>query len=175
MAREIRVIPYNEKWAEDYQQIKKLLLNIFGDLVIDIQHFGSTSIEGMSAKPIIDVMIIVNDIQKVDDLNSEMIEAGYKPKGENGMLGRRYFQHFHEDGVNHTQHIHVYEKNNLAIVDQLMFRDYLKVHKGTFEQYQQIKINASKKFRYSPGEYTNAKTDFVNEIIDKARNYYKLK
>lgn len=94
MARKIKVLPYNGNWAENYQQIRNLLLNIFGDLVIDIQHFGSTSIKGMSAKPIIDVMVIVNDIKKVDDLNCEMIKAGYKLKGENGIPGRRYFKHF---------------------------------------------------------------------------------
>lgn len=175
MQREMKVLPYNKKWAEDYQQIKNLLLNIFSDLVIEIQHFGSTSINGMSAKPIIDVMIIVNDILKVDDFNPKMIETGYKPKGENGMPGRRYFQYFHEDGVNHTQHIHVYEKNNPAVIDQLMFRDYLRIDKDAFEQYLQVKINASEMFRYLPIDYTNAKTDCVNEIMSKARNYYRLK
>ena len=173
MAREIKVLPYNENWVEDYKQIKRLLLDIFGDLVIDIQHFGSTSIKGMSAKPIIDVMIIVNNIQKVDELNYRMIEVGYKPRGENGMPGRRYFQYFHEDGVNHTQHIHVYEKNNSAVIDQLMFRDYLRIDKDAFEQYQQIKINSAELFRHSPSEYTDSKTNCINEIMNKAKNYYK--
>ena len=172
MAREIIVLPYNKKWEEDFQLIKNLLLNIFKDLIIDIQHFGSTSIVGMSSKPIIDVMILVNDIQKVDDLNPKMKKAGYTPKGENGMPGRRYFQHFHEDEENHTQHVHVYEKNNSAFKEQLMFRDYLKVDRDAFEQYEEIKIQASKKFRYSPKEYTEAKTDCVNEIMKKARIYY---
>ena len=56
-----------------------------------------------------------------------------------------------------------------------MFRDYLGIDNNAFEQYQEIKIKASEMFRYSPIEYTNAKTECVNEIMNKARNYYKSK
>jgi GrpB-like predicted nucleotidyltransferase (UPF0157 family) len=175
MAREIIILPYNENWTEHYNQIKNQLINIFGDLVIDIQHIGSTSIRGMSAKPIIDVMIIVNDIQEVDNLSYKMIDVGYKARGENGIPGRRYFQYFHEDDVNHTQHIHIYEKNNAAVIDQLMFRDYLRIDKDAFEQYQQAKIDLAELFRHSPSEYTNAKNNCINEILNKAKSHYKTK
>lgn len=175
MSREMKVLPYNENWEEDYKQIKKLLINIFRELLIEIHHFGSTSIKGMSAKPIIDVMVIVYDIEKVDSLNPKMMGAGYKHKVANGIPGRRYFQYFHEDGVNHTQHIHVFQKDNPAVVDQLMFRDYLKIDSSSFEQYKQTKLKAAEMFRYSPTEYTNAKTDCINEIMTRARIYYMSK
>lgn len=124
MKREMKIVPYDENWISQFCEIKAKLLWIFEDLAIDIQHFGSTSIKGMSAKPIIDVMVIVTDITKVDALNERMKEAGYVPKGENGVDGRRYFQMFSDDGINHTQHIHCYEKGNQQAVDELMFRDF---------------------------------------------------
>lgn len=112
MPREIVRIPFNPEWVKRFNNVKQELSVIFRDLAVDIQHFGSTAIVGMSAKPIIDVMVIVSDILKVDSLNLEMQRAGYVAKGENGMPGRRYFQMFHSDGVNHIQHIHCYEKKS---------------------------------------------------------------
>jgi GrpB-like predicted nucleotidyltransferase (UPF0157 family) len=167
--RQMLVVPYDKNWINQYEKIKEELIHVFGDLALDIQHFGSTSIVGMSAKPIIDVMVIVSNIEKVDELNSQMIQLGYSPKGENGIAGRRYFQKLDIDGENHTQHIHCYEKNNQHVKDELMLRDYLRIDKQAFEYYQTVKIEASKKFRFSPQEYSDYKTICIDEIMKKAR------
>ena len=172
MPREMILCPYDPQWPERFEQIKEELLMIFGDLALDIQHFGSTAIVGMDAKPIIDVMVIVSDIAKVDDVNPQMEQAGYRPKGENGMPGRRYFQKFHSDGVNHTRHIHCYERDNPAAIDELMFRDYLHIDAEAFEAYRSVKREASARFRHSPVEYTDFKTDCITGIMKKAKEYY---
>ena len=172
MPREMILLPYDPMWPEKFERIRANLLMIFGDLAIDIQHFGSTSIAGMDAKPIIDVMVIVRAIAKVDELNPQMERAGYRPKGENGMPGRRYFQKLHSDGVNHTQHIHCYEKDNPAAIDELMFRDYLRIDPDAFDAYRNVKREASEKYRYSPAAYTDFKTDCVNAIMEKAKKYF---
>jgi len=172
MKREMKIVPYDENWINQFTEIKAKLVKIFGDLATDIQHFGSTSIKGMSAKPIIDVMVIVNNITGVDAFNEKMIEAGYVPKGENGVDGRRYFQMFSDDGINHTQHIHCYEKKNQQAMDELMFRDYLRIDKEAFDAYLAVKMEASQKFRFSSVEYTVYKTACINEIMRKAKNYY---
>jgi len=88
------------------------------------------------------------------------------------MSGRRYFQKFHSDGINHTQHIHCYEKNNQAAIDELMFRDYLNINNEAFDTYMNVKIEASKKHRYSPLGYTEFKTDCVNGIMKQAKMYF---
>jgi GrpB-like predicted nucleotidyltransferase (UPF0157 family) len=166
------VISYDINWVNQFEKIKLELTKIFGDLSTDIQHFGSTAIIGMCAKPIIDVMVIVNDITKVDILNEKMKQAGYIPKGENGISGRRYFQMFDNDGINHTQHIHCYEKDNQNAIHELMFRDYLLVDNEAFHTYKAIKIEASHKYRFSPQEYTEYKSACVNEIMKKAKLYF---
>lgn len=84
----------------------------------------------------------------------------------------RYFQMFATDGVNHTQHIHCYEKDNQYAIDELMFRDYLNIDKEVFEAYKAIKIEASDKYRFSPIEYTEYKSACVNEIMVKAKLYF---
>lgn len=172
MPKEMIVVPYNSDWINQYERAKTQLSKIFGDLASEIQHFGSTSIVGMSAKPIIDIMIIVYDISKVDSLNDKMKQSNYVHKGENGIEGRRYFQKFGLDGINHIEHIHCYEKDNQHVINELMFRDYLRVDKNAFETYKAIKIEASRKFRFSPLEYTEYKSGCVNEIMEKAKFYY---
>lgn len=173
MKREMKLVPYDENWVEQFEEIKAVLMAVFGDLAVDIRHFGSTSIKGMSAKPIIDVMVIVGDITQVDTLNEQMKAAGYVPKGENGIEGRRYFQKFAEDGVNHAQHIHCYEKDNQHVVDELMFREFLSIDKEAFDFYLETKMEGAKKFRFSPTEYTDYKAACVKEIMEKARRYYE--
>ena len=172
MQREMIVVPYDSNWVNEFERIKKTLSVVFGDLALDIQHFGSTSIIGMNAKAIIDVMVIVQDITQVDGLNNRMRELGYVARGENGMTGRRYFQMFALDGVNHTQHIHCYEKENPHVIDELMFRDYLRVDRISFAQYQNIKKEAAEKYRFSPQEYTDYKSECVERIMEKAKAYY---
>lgn len=172
MKREMTIVPYNSEWNKQYKEIQALLSEIFKDIVVDMQHFGSTAIEGMPAKPIIDVMAIVKDISKVDEYNAKMMEAGYVPRGENGITGRRYFQKFAPDGINHMEHIHCYEPNNPHVSDELMFRDYLKINQAAFEKYKRVKLEASEKYRFSPAEYTEYKSQCVNEILAEARIYY---
>ncbi|MCI9449214.1 MAG: GrpB family protein [Clostridiales bacterium] len=172
MKREMIVIPYNYDWNKRYRKIHSLLSRIFKNIEVDIQHFGSTAVEGMPAKPIIDVMVIVKNISKVDEYNTKMICAGYVPKGENGVTGRRYFQKFACDGINHIEHVHCYEQDNPHVIDELMFRDYLRINKDAFEKYKRIKIEASDKYKYSPIEYTEYKSQCITEILERAREYY---
>jgi len=172
MAREMIVVPYDDNWIKLYKSEKEILLNVFGKLILDIQHFGSTSIKGMSAKPVIDVMVVVNKIETVDAYNEDMIAHGYSVRGENGIPRRRYFVRLKEDGENHAAHIHIYEKGNPHIIDELMFRDFLSVDNESFREYEKVKYEAAKKFRFSPGEYVEAKDNCVMDIMEKARKYY---
>lgn len=174
MAREMIVVPYDNMWAEMYEKEKNILSSILGDLIINIQHFGSTAIKGMSAKPIIDIMIIVDDINQVDNYNDIMIKSEYSVRGESGIDGRRYFVKLTPDNSgNHSHHIHVYEKGNKHIADELMFRDYLGIDKEAYNEYEKTKIDAALKFRNSPVEYVDAKHDCITEIMEKAKSYYK--
>jgi Uncharacterized conserved protein len=176
MTREMVVVPYDDMLVKMYETEKSILLAILDNLIIDIQHFGSTSIKGLSAKPIIDIMIVVNDINQIDKYNNVMEYHGYSVRGENGIEARRYFVKLSPDNSgNHTHHIHIYQKGNSHITDELMFRDYLRIDKEAFKEYERTKIEASLKFRYSPREYVDAKYDCIKSIMDKAILYYKNK
>lgn len=149
------------------------MVGILGGLIIDIQHFGSTSIKGLSAKPIIDIMIVVNHINQIDEYNNAMEGYGYIARGENGIEGRRYFVKLSPDNSgNHRHHIHIYQKGNQHITDELMFRDYLRIDNEAFKEYEKNKIQASSQFRYNPIGYMEAKYDCIMRIMSKAKSYF---
>lgn len=175
MPREMLVVPYNDLWDKMYEKEKILLSSIFGNLIIEIQHFGSTAVKGLCAKPIIDIMIVVDDILQIDVFDSILKQYGYNARGENGIVGRRYFVKSNPDNIDvHTHHLHIYQKGNLHISDELMFRDYLRINNEALKEYERVKKEASIKFRYSPSEYVEAKTHCVTHIMDKAKDYFIL-
>lgn len=170
--RKMLVTPYDPDWKTRFHAIKTSLENIFGERHATIVHFGSTSIEGMCAKPIIDVMVLVDDISFVDLHTDQMSAIGYISKGEHGIRGRRYFQKLASDGVNHTEHIHCYEKTNPLAQNQLMFCRYLTVDKDAFDAYRTVKLEAAKLFAEDPEGYANYKAACISDIMQKARSYF---
>ncbi len=175
MAREMNVVPYDAHWPLLYENEKNTLKKALDPIVLAIHHFGSTSVVGMAAKPIIDAIVVVDRIESIDTFNEAMANAGYIPRGEQGIAGRRYFVRLKEDGENHAAHVHIYEKENPHIADELMFRDFLRIDRASFLQSEEIKRQASEKYRFSPGGYEDAKHDCVMEIMDRAREYYRAK
>lgn len=170
MGREIIIEPFNEEWAIKYKQAESLLKDIFKDIVVDIQHIGSTSIKGLSAKPTIDILIIVSSIEEVNYLNETMQRHGFIAKGEHGITGRRYFYKTLPQNVfMETYHVHVYQKDNPKYNEELIFRDYLKNNVDSLKMYEALKIELAKKHRHDPLSYTNAKADFILKTIEKAR------
>lgn len=174
MPREMLVVPYDATWPALYEKERAVLAGVFGELIVDIQHFGSTAVLGLSAKPVIDVMAVVREIELVDAYNDEMIRRGYSPRGENGIPGRRYFVRLKDDGENHAAHIHIYGPGNPHTADELLFRDFLRINREAFAKYEAVKLEAAGKYRFSPGEYVDAKSTCVMEIMEAARRYYRL-
>ena len=169
MAREMRVVPYDPRWPEQFAAIRDELSDLFGPLATAIHHIGSTAVPGMRAKPIIDVLVVVSDIEAIDALDGPMRAAGYIPRGENGIPGRRYFVMLAGDGENHLRHIHCYGPNNPHVATELLFRDILRTDRNAFRQYERVKMEAAETFRFSPGEYEAYKAACVEDILRKAR------
>jgi GrpB-like predicted nucleotidyltransferase (UPF0157 family) len=172
MKREMKLYPYTNQWHERFESIKLNFKTLMMDHNIHIEHFGSTSVVGMPSKNIIDVMMIVDDLKTIDDLESEFVHQSYIPKGEHGIFGRRYFYQLDSDGINHLVHIHCYEKNHPKVLEELMFRNYLRIHRHAFNRYVEVKTLAEKKYRFDPVGYTNEKDEIICELMKEAKRYY---
>lgn len=134
--------------------------------ILEIHHIGSTSIPGMAAKPIIDILMVVKDIQRIDEFNPIMNQNGYHAKGENGITGRRFF--FKGSDLIHTFHLHIFQTSSAEIKRHLNFRDFLIAHPKEARQYAQLKIQLSKKYPIEIDAYQEGKNRFIHAIDQQA-------
>lgn len=163
--RRIEVKAYDQEWSSLYEREIGVIKRILGSNLLSIHHIGSTAVPGLQAKPIIDIMPVVKDIDEVDKCNEAMIEAGYHPRGENGIIGRRYF---HKGKDNRTHHMHIYEKGSKDITRQLAFRDYLRAHPHRAAAYGSLKMELAKQYPFNVDAYIQGKSELVLEIEKEA-------
>jgi len=160
---------YNSQWPSLFETEKHVLLKIIGKYIVKIEHIGSTAIPNIRAKPVIDIMIAVNNL---DDITPEVISKleniGYEyiKKYEEGMPFRRFFQKNNANGIR-THHIHLVEITHDFWIRHLLFRDYLRAHPEEAKRYELLKIDLAMKFT-DTNLYASAKSDFCNEIHKKA-------
>ena len=122
----VKVVPYCSGWPELYRQEAEKISKILGEQLVAIHHIGSTSVPGLPAKPIIDILPVVKEISAVDAHNAQFEALGYEPRGEYGIPGRRFFR----KGLEHrTHHIHIFQESDQPnILRHVAVRDYLRAH-----------------------------------------------
>ncbi|MBM3468558.1 MAG: GrpB family protein [Alphaproteobacteria bacterium] len=159
----IEVVPYNERWPELFEQEAALIRQALGENCLIIHHIGSTSVPGLAAKPVIDMIPVVKNILKV---NSKALEKlGYTARGELGMLFRRFFYKGEEV---RTHHLHIWEEVNPEIDKHLRFRDYLRQNPSEARRYESLKMELAFKYKEDRNSYTMSKSDLINEMVKKA-------
>jgi GrpB-like predicted nucleotidyltransferase (UPF0157 family) len=169
--RQVFVTAFQHSWREKFEFEAAQLREIFGGELIEIHHIGSTSIPGMDAKPIIDILMEVQDIQKIDTFNEKMQCAGYIPKGEYGIPGRRFF--IKGDEPHHTHHIHVFQKGHADIARHIDFRDYLIAHPEEASKYARLKHELAGRHHLDIESYQAGKKQFIKRVDQKAKEWRK--
>lgn len=165
-AMNIIVTDYDKDWSSLFDIEAEKIKDILNDEVVEIHHIGSTAVLGLKAKPIIDMMPIVRDIENIDKYNGKMTGIGYEALGELGIQGRRYFR---KGGENRTHQIHVFQvDNNTEIERHLAVRDYLKSHKEIANEYGELKAQLALRFPRDIEGYSDGKDDFVQNLEQMA-------
>jgi GrpB-like predicted nucleotidyltransferase (UPF0157 family) len=164
--RKVEVLPHQEGWADLYHLEARKLKQIFGGEILASYHIGSTAIQSTYAKPIIDILIEAKKIERIDLYNREMEQVGYVAKGENGIVGRRFFM---KGGDDRTHHIHMFELGNPDIQRHLLFRDYMNSHPAEADKYSDLKRRLATEFSTNMDEYIAGKNDFIKNIDEKAK------
>lgn len=134
--RILTVVDYDEMWPTLFENERTLLQMTLGKVISRVHHIGSTSVPGLSAKPVIDILIEVANLEELDSLNQAMEGVGYTVRGENGILNRRYFT---KGGNQRSHHIHAFATGDAQIIKHLAFRDYLIKHNDVAIQYALMK------------------------------------
>jgi GrpB-like predicted nucleotidyltransferase (UPF0157 family) len=167
MARKIKVVPHDPNWSNLFKAEADELTAIFGQEVAAIHHIGSTAIPNIRAKPIIDILVKVHDIEKIDEFNEAIMELGYQPKGEFGIPGRRFF--IKGDDATRTHHVHMFQAGGPEVERYLNFRDYMMAHPEEAQAYSRLKEELVREFPEDIEGYMEGKDGFIKEIDRKAK------
>ncbi|MEO1005130.1 MAG: GrpB family protein [Cyanobacteria bacterium J06638_38] len=170
----VEVVPHNPQWKTDFNTESRLIRAILANNLVQIHHIGSTAIPHIYAKPVIDFLVEVKDINLVTERTSEMEQLGYEAMGEFGLVGRRYFRKENPPGIR-THHVHIYEANSPEITRHLAFRDYMIAHPKDAEQYSKLKQELAIKYPQDIEGYMDGKDQFVKEMEQKAINWQNAK
>lgn len=143
------------------------MLEILGDLVIAVEHVGSTSIEGLAAKPIIDLDLVMESYEALPGIVERFREFGYVHLGNLGIEGREVFECEKDDGLM-QYHLYVCPKDGKGYLEHIAFRDYLRSHPAAVRAYEEVKLALAEQYRNDREAYTEGKTAFVHSILNKA-------
>jgi GrpB-like predicted nucleotidyltransferase (UPF0157 family) len=173
----VAVVPYDPRWPCMFCQEKEHLLSCLpGELIRRIEHFGSTAVPGLAAKPIIDMLVEVTDLEEtktriVPILESQGYEYFWRPTWA-GNIPPFYAWFIKRDSRgNRTHHIHMIE-SHFEHWDRLLFRDYLIEHPDVAEEYSQLKNRLAATYPHDRLAYTEGKTEFVVRVMEEAKRYY---
>jgi GrpB-like predicted nucleotidyltransferase (UPF0157 family) len=161
--RRVEVVPYDDRWPDAFLRASQRLCNVLGDNHLAIHHMGSTSIPGMDAKPIIDLLGEVRSIAAIDDTQSAIEALGYEAMGELGIVGRRYFRKENAEGIR-IHHFHVFQTGSPEIDRHLAFRNYLIANPAIAQDYRELKLSLAQQFPTDIDGYMDGKDAFITAI-----------
>ncbi len=165
---EVTLAPYEASWQSAFVAERERLLTLFPSQFLSVEHFGSTAVPGMVAKPIIDILAGVESMAVADELFDQLLLNGYTTSREfNAMLpDRRWFMRVARG--RRTHHLHVVKLGGVQWRERLRFRDALRESVTLAQQYSELKHRLAQQHRRDREAYTNAKTEFVAAVVGVA-------
>lgn len=164
--------PYSADWPRLFELEAVRIRELLGNELVAVHHIGSTAIPGLAAKPIIDFLPVVRVIERVDSLVPAFEAAGYRPWGEYGLPGRRYFTRDDVAGTR-THNIHIYGEGNGEIDRHLAFRDYLRAHPPLQTEYEEVKRQAYALHPADIERYNDAKDAWIKRVERQAIEWHR--
>ena len=158
----VKLVPYEPIWKELFEAEKDTLLNAIGDYVSDIEHIGSTSVPGLKAKPIIDMIAAVKDLSIYTQLIEPLAKLGYEFMPEREFDDRVFFPKGPQK--NRTHHLSLVVENSEGWTGPIAFRDYLRNNPHERQEYQLLKERLAEQFPNDRASYTEAKASFIKRI-----------
>lgn len=160
---EVFLVPWSIEWTKEFEREKRKIIGDIGQYIINVHHIGSTAVKGLSAKPIIDIAIEIDHFFDGEKCVVALEGLGYSYKGINVLPERHYFN----KGEPRTHQIHMYQRDNKYLLEQLNFRDYLSNNEQARSEYQQLKLKLSSLHENDKHKYADEKTDFIKSILEK--------
>lgn len=159
---EVFIVPWSKDWERAFLLEKNKIKKKIGNYIVDIHHIGSTAVKNLSAKPIIDIAIEINDFREGKYCVLPLEGLGYSYKGTNILPDR----HYYIKGEPRTHQIHMFQSGNKYLIEQLKFKDYLRDNDNARIEYEDLKIKLTKANKHDKHKYADDKTDFVQSTLE---------
>ena len=164
--KHVVVLPYDEQWKRDFIMIKDELTSVLRQLALRIEHVGSTSVQGLSAKPIIDIDVVIKDYNVFEEVVSVLGTIGYRHEGDLGIAGREAFKYDCKDHLR-KHHLYVCPENSPELKRHIVFRDYLRTHLDAMREYSRIKEEGAERYPDDMERYIAHKSPFIEKIQEE--------
>lgn len=167
--KKIVVEKYNKKWKSEFEKAKIFYENLLVDLDIIVEHVGSTSVEGLMAKPILDIDIIVKNNEVSQQVIKLLEGVDYHHIGNLGLEGREAFGYDDDNKYINwmSHHLYVCLEDSENLKNHLLLRSHLRNNKESVKEYGELKLELSKKFTYDIDSYIDAKTDLIISFLER--------
>ena len=161
--KKVVVVPYDKTWPAAFEAIKHEIKNVAGDLIVGIEHIGSTSVEGLSAKPIIDLDIIIKDYSVFDAVVDRLNTIGYIHEGNLGIADREAFKYLDKPHLQ-SHHLYVCPQFSKELFRHITFRDFLRSNPEAVKKYSAVKEMAAQLYPDEIDKYMEYKTPCIEEL-----------
>ena len=161
--RKVVVLPYDVAWQSAFEKIKSEIKEAIGNLIIGIEHVGSTSVEGMSAKPCIDIDVIIKDYSAFAAVIEGLKEIGYIHEGDLGIRDREAFKYTDKPHLM-MHHLYVCPQDSKELHRHITFRDFLRHNPEAVRKYSLVKEKAAELFPCDINKYIEYKTPCIAEL-----------
>jgi GrpB-like predicted nucleotidyltransferase (UPF0157 family) len=168
MLDEVIVADYNDDWPRLFVEERALLTRVLADSVRAVEHVGSTSVPGLAAKPIIDVLVVMRRLMPIEGVDA-VCAIGYRYFGPYGIEGRQFFS----KGPRGTHHLHCFVEGNVENDRTVLFRDYLRAHVEEARRYEALKRELAVTCRTDRTKYTDGKSALVREMDGRALEWWR--
>lgn len=171
--RKVEVVPYDPKWSEFFNHESYKLREALGDHLRETYHIGSTAIPNMPAKPVIDIMLVCENLDAIDNITQKLNSLNYYNIRRHVIPHRSFFTKRQDEQINF--HLHIRERGDPQINRHVNFRDYLIAHPSDAKQYAELKMKLADQFSEDMNSYVFGKDKLVQEIDTKAKLWSERK
>ncbi|GED18079.1 GrpB family protein [Aneurinibacillus migulanus] len=178
MSQIIKIENYNPKWESEFCKLQAVIETAMEQLILSIEHVGSTSVKGLGAKLILDIDVVIEDYNVLPNVIKGLEKIGYFHQENWSFEGREAFGRkdilVPWDGKSTIwmeHHLYVCNKDSKELARHLAFRDYLRDHPEAIIEYEQLKKDLAKNAK-DRTDYSLGKTNFITKILEKAMKSY---
>lgn len=161
--KKVVVLPYDRTWKYAFEEIKREIEGAIGDLIIGVEHVGSTSVEGLSAKPIIDIDVVIKDYSTFDAVVSKLESIGYIHEGNLGIKDREAFKYSDKPHLQ-QHHLYVCPQQSEELYRHITFRNFLVNNSEAVKKYSAVKEKAAQLFPDNIEKYIEYKSPCIEEL-----------